>query len=90
VAVHRLVALARAVLQIFRIEDLDFATGIFDEAGGLQGVRNNGHAGSPDSEHFRQSAAAPPTTPFLPTIAASIVSPDDRVTTRETTQVVGK
>src|SRR3954453_16864313 len=42
------------------------------------------------SEILPSSAAAAPTTPSLPTIAASIISPVDSPTTSETTAPVGK
>ena len=50
----RLIAFARGFLQRFFIHYLDFAAGILDEAGALQRVRDDGHAGASYAQHLRQ------------------------------------
>ena len=50
----RFVALTRAVLQGFRINDLDFPAGVLDQAGRLQRVRLDCHSCPSNPKHFRE------------------------------------
>jgi hypothetical protein len=43
-ALHPLVALTRAVLEGFHIQDLDFPAGVLDQTGRLQSVRRQSYS----------------------------------------------
>jgi hypothetical protein len=57
-ALHCPVALTCAVLQRFRIEDLDFPADVLDQTGRLQGMRDDSHTRSLDPGAFPLSILA--------------------------------
>src|SRR4051812_16000060 len=51
---HPFIALARARLELFYVQNGNVPAAVLDEAGFLQSIGDQGNAGAPDAEHLAQ------------------------------------